>query len=131
MTPSSPRGRREASTRTAEEPGDATGAAEGREAREPRENREGRGTRENRENRDGRDGREGRESRNGGRWRRRERAPRPDGPPPKSLDIADLEAQTLDQLIELATEQGIENPQTFAKQDLLFRILRNQDAAAS
>ena len=129
MTPSSPRGRREASTRTAEEPGDATGAAEGREAREPRESREGRGTRENRENRDGRDGRdgrEGRESRNGGRWRRRERAPRPDGPPPKSLDIADLEAQTLDQLIELATEQGIENPQTFAKQDLLFRILRNQ-----
>ncbi len=129
MTPSSPRGRREASTRTAEEPGDATRDAEGREAREPRENREGRGARENRdgrENREGRDGREGREGRNGGRWRRRERAPRPDGPPPPSLDIAELEGRTQEQLVELATEQGVENPNTYNKQDLLFRILRSQ-----
>ena len=100
-------------------------------AREPREPREGRATREKRDGRDGRDGREnregreGRENRNGGRWRRRER-PRQDGPPPPSLSIADLEATAQDDLIELATEQGIENPHTYNKQDLLFRILRNQ-----
>ncbi len=110
MTPSSSRGRRDASTRTADEPS-AARAADGRDAREGR---------------DGRDGRDGREGRNGGRWRRRERAPRPDGPPPPSLDIAELEARTQDQLIELATEQGVENPHTYNKQDLLFRILRHQ-----
>ena len=123
MTPSPPRGRRDAPTRTPDEPGGAPRAADGREARENREPRE---NQEPRENREGREPREGRESRNGGRWRRRERAPRPDGPPPPSLDIADLESQTLDQLIELATEQEIENPHTYAKQDLLFRILRAQ-----
>ena len=65
------------------------------------------------------------EGRNGGRWRRRERA-RPDGPPPPSLDIAELEARTQESLVELATEQGVENPHTYNKQDLLFRILRQQ-----
>ncbi|MYA19370.1 MAG: transcription termination factor Rho, partial [Chloroflexi bacterium] len=40
--------------------------------------------------------------------------------------MAELEARTQEQLIELATEQGIENPETYNKQDLLFRILRHQ-----
>ncbi len=49
-----------------------------------------------------------------------------EGPAPPSLDIAQLEAQPFEALVALATEHGIENPEGLPRQDLLFRILRDQ-----
>ena len=120
MTRSPSRGRRDASARPAD--GAAREArGDGREVRAyaPRE------AREPREPRDGFGEREPAAGRNGGRGRRRER-PVPDGPPPPSLDIAELEARSQEQLAALAAELGIENPDAWSRQDLLFRILRSQ-----
>jgi transcription termination factor Rho len=50
----------------------------------------------------------------------------PEGPAPPSLDIAQLEAQPFEVLVALAGEHGIENPEGLPRQDLLFRILRDQ-----
>ena len=61
--------------------------------------------------------------RDGERDRDRERRPpRNDGPAPPSLDIGELEKRSDEQLIELAVEHGIENPHSYTKQDLLYRI---------
>ena len=49
-----------------------------------------------------------------------------EGPAPPSLDIAQLEAQPFEALVAVATEHGIENPEGLPRQDLLFRILRDQ-----
>ena len=57
---------------------------------------------------------------------RERRPPRNDGPAPPSLDIGELEKRTDEQLIEVAVEHGIENPDSYTKQDLLYRILRDQ-----
>ena len=43
-----------------------------------------------------------------------------------SLDIAELESRTQEQLLELAVEHEIEDPGSYTKQDLLFRILHDQ-----
>ncbi len=43
-----------------------------------------------------------------------------------ALDIADLEAKTRDELIEIATEAGVEGPTAIRKPDLIFRILQLQ-----
>ena len=65
--------------------------------------------------------------RDGERDRDRERRPpRNDGPAPPSLDIGELEKRSDEQLIEVAVEHGIENPHSYTKQDLLYRILRDQ-----
>ena len=92
MARSPSRGRRDASTRTSDEP-----------------RRDGRGGGARDGDDDGRD-----------------RQPRYDGPPPPSLDIAELESRTQEQLLELAVEHEIEDPGSYTKQDLLFRILHDQ-----
>ncbi len=97
MARSSGRGRRDASARVADERYD--------------------------DDRDGRDdgGDDGRDGGNG-----RSRGPRNDGPAPPSLDIGELEARPHEELIALANEYEIENPEGLNKQDLLYRILRDQ-----
>jgi transcription termination factor Rho len=50
-----------------------------------------------------------------------------DGGP--SLNVAELEAHTRDQLIELAKEMGVENPTSLRKPDLVFRVLQQQAEA--
>ena len=62
-------------------------------------------------------GRNGR-SRNGGNGG--------DGSQPSSLNIADLEKQTRDELVEFAESQSIENAGGLSGQELIFRILQEQ-----
>ena len=62
-------------------------------------------------------GRNGR-SRNGGNGG--------DGSQPSSLNIADLEKQTRDELVEFADGQSIENAGGLSSQELIFRILQEQ-----
>ena len=56
----------------------------------------------------------------------RARAPRVEGPAPPSLNIAELEAKPREALLEVAVEHGIDNPEGYARQDLLYRILHDQ-----
>ena len=56
----------------------------------------------------------------------RARIPRNEGPAPPSLDIAVLEAKTREELDAVGAEHGIENPEGLQRQDLLYRILRDQ-----
>ncbi len=48
----------------------------------------------------------------------------PESRPPDRLNIAELEMMTLDELREMATEQGISGISRLKKQDLIFRLLR-------
>ena len=64
------------------------------------------------------------ERRDGGNGR--SRLPRVEGPAPPSLDIAKLEAKPREELLAVAAEYGIENPEGFPRQDLLYRILQDQ-----
>ncbi|MDA1061762.1 MAG: transcription termination factor Rho [Chloroflexi bacterium] len=73
------------------------------------------------DDRDGQEDRDGREDGNG-----RSRASRGDGPAPPSLDIGELENRPREQLLALANEYQIVDPEGLPKQDLLYRILREQ-----
>ena len=64
------------------------------------------------------------ERRDGGNGRAR--PPRVEGPAPPSLNIAELEAKPREELLEVAVEHGIDNPEGYARQDLLYRILHDQ-----
>jgi len=48
----------------------------------------------------------------------------PESRPPDRLNIAELEMMTLDELREMAAEQGISGISRLKKQDLIFRLLR-------
>ncbi len=65
-------------------------------------------------------------SRRGGRGRNDRSRNGGDGSQPSSLNIADLEKQTRDELIEFAEAQSIENPAALSGQELIFRILQQQ-----
>jgi len=45
---------------------------------------------------------------------------------PAELTVTDFEAKTQDELVEMATEWGIANPQRVRRQDLIFRLLQAQ-----
>lgn len=46
--------------------------------------------------------------------------------PVEGYKIEDLKGKTLPKLIEIATNLGVENPQEFLRQDLIFEILKTQ-----
>ena len=45
---------------------------------------------------------------------------------PAGLDIAELEQRPREELVAFATEQGVENAESYAKQELIYRILQDQ-----
>ncbi len=48
--------------------------------------------------------------------------------PVEGLTIEELRPKAIDDLIDIATEHGVENPQELKRQDLIFEILKTQVA---
>lgn len=49
--------------------------------------------------------------------------PQPEGPPPKPMNIAQLQAMSMNELNQIAREMGIENFGTMRKHELIYQIL--------
>ncbi|MGL4512074.1 MAG: transcription termination factor Rho [Lacipirellulaceae bacterium] len=48
------------------------------------------------------------------------------GEPDSNVHVAELQACSMPELIEIAVEEGVENPAALKKQDLIFRILKER-----
>ena len=51
---------------------------------------------------------------------------RPAQPPSTGFKVEELRAAPMEKLLDIATKLGIQNPQEFLRQDLIFEILKNQ-----